>query len=303
LRVSEITAAFEGKGPGAGAALSRFAAWRRNLRRRAAPPRQQPAGNAGPLRPAVAIVEAGLAVLIGIFAAKAFWALFAPLPAAPSVEVAPAPAATTAAAAINPFRLTLSAAAPAAVVEAPAAVETSLNLTLFGTWAVEAGGATAIISANGQAQKVYRIGEEICCGASLAAVYPDRVLISRAGARETLRLPNKSEAAAAPLGASAPASRATASLADLVTVRATTASNGAFALQLAPGSDPARFEDLGLRAGDLLVAIDGAPLSADPAATQRLLSNASGARTVTLTVERDGVSLPVEVDLGAAMAN
>lgn len=309
--MSELSAAaFGRKGAGGGGpAASRLIELVRRLRPALTPP-NRPTTQRPRVAPLVAVIEAVLAILIGILAAKAFWALFGPLPVAPSAEIATtAPRAVPSGAAIDPFRLTFSAEAPAADIarSAPVAVETSLNLTLFGTWSDAGGGGTAIISANGETQKVFRIGEEICCGASLSAVYPDRVLISRAGAQETLRLPNKIEqpTSGAPQQAAtvAPASGPRAFIGDFVNVFPSNSVDGKFALQLAPGNDEARFRALGLRSGDLLLAVDGQTAPQDPAAAEKLLSVSLRARNVTLTIEREGVSLPVEINLGAPVEN
>ena len=63
----------------------------------------------------------------------------------------------------------------------------SLNLVLTG---VMVGGANnfAFISINGNNENAFGIGEEILAGAALHAVYPDRAVLRRAGALESLIL-------------------------------------------------------------------------------------------------------------------
>src|SRR3990172_2495328 len=63
----------------------------------------------------------------------------------------------------------------------------SLNLVLNGVIASGAGG-YALISANGQSQEPFAVGQTITGGAVLQAVYSDRVVIRRNGALESLLL-------------------------------------------------------------------------------------------------------------------
>jgi general secretion pathway protein C len=63
----------------------------------------------------------------------------------------------------------------------------SLNLVLTGVIASDTGG-YALISVNGQAQEPYAVGQSVKDGTVLQAVYPDRVVIRRNGALESLLL-------------------------------------------------------------------------------------------------------------------
>ncbi len=60
----------------------------------------------------------------------------------------------------------------------------SLNLVLVGVVAP----GYALISVDGRAQEAYAVGQEVTAGAVLRAVYADRVLIERAGVTESLML-------------------------------------------------------------------------------------------------------------------
>ena len=64
---------------------------------------------------------------------------------------------------------------------------TSLNLALTGV-ILHGNGGFAIISANGGEATSFSVGEEILAGATLHAVYPDRALLRRAGALESMLL-------------------------------------------------------------------------------------------------------------------
>ena len=67
---------------------------------------------------------------------------------------------------------------------------TTANLTLAGTLAGrEPEHGWAIIGASGQSARVYATGAALPGGAKLFAVYTDRVILDRNGARESLLLP------------------------------------------------------------------------------------------------------------------
>jgi general secretion pathway protein C len=81
----------------------------------------------------------------------------------------------------------LAADTPVAVVEQEDAPDTQLSLELRGTiTATEEGQALAIIAERGGAERVYFIGDAVPGGASLHAVYLDRVLLRRGGRLEAL---------------------------------------------------------------------------------------------------------------------
>lgn len=251
-----------------------------------------PPRHGGRLQPLITLIEVLLVIAMALLAGKAFWALFAPLPIAQSP---PAPSARPAAlaAAGNPFR---ALAVDAPVIEAaPVAVETTLDLKLHGTWHDGEGRGTAVIQASGAPQKVFRIGEDICCGAKLEEVYADRVIISRGGAREAVLLPNKrSDSQTTEAPSAAPALTASA---PIVSVQLLGSGGGVSELRLFPSQDPAAFEALGLRPGDILVSVNGMPAQADVAATARLISTLSPDDIMGLTIKRDGVEFPLDVSV------
>lgn len=255
----------------------------------------------GKLQPLISLAEILLTLGIALFVGKAFWALFAPAPIAQSP---PAPAARAAVPdeIANPF---LPPSAEIAVVDAaPTVAETSLNLALRGTWHDGAGRGTAVIEVQGAPQKVFRIGEDICCGAKLEEVYADRAIISRGGAREALLLPNKrTDQGAIPTLASAQAPPA----GPVVSIAPMATESGGMELRLFPGGDPGQFEALGLRQGDILVSVNGSPAPVDVAAAALLFSNLSRDDVAQVTIKRDGIEFPLDVAvsdwLGAAGVN
>ncbi len=252
----------------------------------------------------VSIIELILVALIGAMIARLFWVvwaiLFAPPIAAPTSVAQDAPRAIAAAEA-NPFKTV----APETLVVAPvqAVAETALDLTLHGTWFEKDGRRSAIIQSGG-AQKTYSVGDEICCGASLAEVYADHVIISRGGAREILRSANSPEPSA---GVAIPAPAPPPSgqrprFEELVEAQAVTGADGAYRLQLFPKGQPAAFSALGLQAGDILVLVDGAPAPSDSSALLQMLAKLADAGTVSIEVERAGKPLQIELPLDAASA-
>ncbi|MEX0735295.1 MAG: type II secretion system protein GspC [Steroidobacteraceae bacterium] len=193
---------------------------------------------------------------------------------------------------------------------------TAANLTLAGTLAgLQPEQGWAIIGASGQAARVYATGAQVPGGAKLFAVYPDRVILDRGGTRESLMLPRMSSAGGGPLpaanlpGAAAPA----ASLADSVRqllVQNPSAGNDLLRPQpvfaggslkgyrVYPGRNRAQFVRLGLQPGDLVMAVNGAPLD-DPNRGLEILRGIGQGTAVTLTVDRGGQQQQITVDAAA----
>lgn len=161
----------------------------------------------------------------------------------------------------------------------------SLNLVLTGVIA-SAGGGYALISVNNQPQEPFAIGQSVTAGAVLQAVYPDRVVIQRNGALESLLLEGADKPAPG-VEVSAPTPAYTPAPAPGNVVRETSsnhyavqreqlaaqmrtpdflrqatvmpASGGGFQVQqLQPGS---LYEKLGLRAGDVIKTVNGQPIN------------------------------------------
>ncbi len=76
-----------------------------------------------------------------------------------------------------------------AVIADKNAPDTKLNLTLSGVFALEGGEGFAIIENESKKHKLYHIDDEITSGVTLHSVYPEYVLLSRAGSTEKLSLP------------------------------------------------------------------------------------------------------------------
>ncbi len=232
----------------------------------------------------------------------------APQPVA--VDVAAAPAVDLAA--IVNAHLFGIAAATGDPSSAPA---TSANLTLAGTLAgPDPAVGWAIIGASGQSARVYATGASLPGGTKLAAVYPDRVILDRNGARESLMLPRLSGGGAAgPVAYAQGAGAPPASLAD--SVRQLMAQDPAAANELLrpqpvfaggslrgyrvyPGRNRAQFARLGLQPGDLVTAVNGAALD-DPNRGLEILRGIGAGAAVMLSIDRNGQQQQLSVDPGA----
>lgn len=179
-------------------------------------------------------------------------------------------------------------------IDAP---ETRLNLTLRG---IAASGsreyARALIAGPDAKEKVYAIGAEVPGGALVHEIHADRVLLNRRGTLETLRLPKfgggdgpAPPIEAQPVGAVAIDNlrnqAATDELVEIVRPQAVMVDGQLRGFRVYPGRDRQRFARLGLRAGDLVTAVNGSPLT-DMAQSLEALRVLAGDGEVSLTVER-----------------
>jgi type II secretion system protein C len=251
-------------------------------------------------RKVVLVVEALLAALIGLVLAHIILP-WASLPS-PSAEPPPRAVATDRSAeSANPFKAT----APSATQEQIETAETNLALVLKGTW-FEEDGASAIVELDGK-QKIYHVGDAICCGAVLREIRADEVIIERAGAVESIRLPRLQNREAPnqsqDLGV-AHAESGAAQLADLSLSRFSeiarvepTGDAGHQEFRLFPGADASAFSEAGLLPGDVLVALDDNPAPPNLSDLGVLLQQMQGKTELQVTVQRDGVDVPLTVRL------
>jgi general secretion pathway protein C len=166
--------------------------------------------------------------------------------------------------------------------QSPASIPlTSLNLVLTGVM-VSGTNSFAFITINGSNETSYGIGEEILAGATLQAVYPDRVIIRRGGALESLVLKDN---LALPEGSIVTAQQ-NRNVAPLAGVRGTgksftvernvltqqmqkpeflnqalmvpNAGGGFLIREIQPGSV---YEKLGMRTGDVIRSVNGQPIN------------------------------------------
>jgi general secretion pathway protein C len=200
------------------------------------------------------------------------------------------------------------------------APQSSANLLLAGTIATQdPKRGVAIISDAGGPSKVYSVGERIG-GASLHSVYLDHVILDRGGALETLLMPRQvppSSRATAALRRPAADPRTAAavdnirrmvqqdpSILDQVMRVVASYDNAAGKLRgfrAYPGRNRAIFSKLGLKAGDLVTAINGTPLD-DPQRSQDVFNTIQTSDRVTVTIERGGQKQDITLNIAQVAA-
>jgi general secretion pathway protein C len=161
--------------------------------------------------------------------------------------------------------------------------------------------------------RVYRVGATVPGGAVLHAVQVDRVLLNRGGTIEALLMPVR------PSGASAPPPMAVANsgnsaarvqqvlrdnpalIGQVIQRQAVLADGRLRGMRVYPGSNAQAFNRLGLRAGDLVTAINGTTLEGQTRA-EEIFNSLSGAAEARVTVVRNGSPLELQLNL-AEMAS
>jgi general secretion pathway protein C len=182
--------------------------------------------------------------------------------------------------------------------------ETRLNLSLKGTIAASnQEEAIAIIADASNEEKIYVVRDTVAPGATLHAVYADRVVINRGGVLEVLRLPKEFPQGSAPTRRSATTVSRTAAanpqsiqsvvtqnaakLADVIRPTPYYVSGQMQGYRVYPGRDRQQFQALGLRPGDLIKDIDGAALT-NPQQAAQIFQGLGEKEQVSVTVERNG---------------
>ncbi|MGJ3232713.1 MAG: type II secretion system protein N [Oceanicaulis sp.] len=271
-------------------------------------------------RLAARAAEIALVLVIAWLAAQALWFMLYGAEAR-RLEIAPGAAGPAGAAEIRDlsglesFTVFASRARGDAAPE-EAAPETRLNLVLRGvrTGASPLDG-SAVIEAPGQGQRALPAGAEIADGVRLVEIFPDRVIINRRGARETIYLREESRraaaAAAAPRPAAAPgaASSRAAPLSgepDLELAARLDTEDWVDGLRLEPVLDGGAMRGLrvrdntrlevlraaGLQPGDVILSVNGVRLDGASAA-RAVAQSFETAGEVRLQIERAGA--PVEL--------
>jgi len=224
---------------------------------------------------------------------------------------------------------------PARPGAGPGAPATTLAMMLHGTLADrDPGSGIAVISDGERGERAYRAGEDVAPGVRLARVYPDHVILVHDGAEETLRLTRDqnlmpadivrppspagprasrtggggaaSSSAAATTGtARAPADwQATVErlrsdpdeLAKRVQIVPVLDGGRLTGVRLATVRDAALLERLGLRAGDVVTAVNGAPVDSI-ARGQQIVESLRSAASARVTVLRDGKPTDITISL------
>lgn len=250
--------------------------------------------------------EVTLTIVFAAVSATLIWKAFEP-PAWASTDESALTAAAPRRAAfpailteIDPFHRAVAAGPRTAAAHAP---ETMLNLQLFGIRAgVGDTAGSAIVATPDNVQGVYTVGQEIMSGVRLEEVLPNRVVIRRNGVTESLSFDRDSamrQNAAVPSGATAQAPVAVVNAAadahrlDLDAMKSLamvlrsspTDRGGASGLLLDGSVDPSLLRQAGLESGDLLLLVNGTPVSDAGSFASLATLTAQG---LTLEIERKG---------------
>lgn len=161
----------------------------------------------------------------------------------------------------------------------------------------------AIIGESAAAAKVVAVGQQVPGGATLHSVYPDRAVIDRAGALESVLLPRRTAGSMAP-PPPPPVQAANSPEASLERMRRLVNDDPGMIGQVMrpqpvfsggkmkgfrvyPGANRQAFARIGLRAGDLVTAINGTPLD-DKDRAQEIFSTLSSSTDARVSVTRNG---------------
>ncbi len=194
------------------------------------------------------------------------------------------------------------AAAAVAPEELENLPETRQNLTLKGIIAATVPELSAAIIEDGSKDEAtYQIGDTIVSGASLHAVYVDRVVLNENGTLTNLVLPAEYTAVRAqPVrrqntrrnntradSIQSVVAQNVSRLADVIRPTPYFVNGQQQGYRVYPGRDRRQFQALGLRPGDLIKEIDGQSLT-DPTQAMKIFQSLGSASQVSVTVERDG---------------
>lgn len=272
------------------------------------------------------LTSAVLVLVLAWLLAQLVWAVapaptaarWMPVPPAPNAPVRQVPANAAAMHGVGDlFGHYASTAADNTNVRALAtAPETQLNLKLLGILAnrQSPSQSRALIAPGNGDDQPYALGQAVTSGVLLKAIFPDRVVLSRNGKLETLRLDldqtsasNESDVPIAVAGQSAANSEKMseirtqllanpAAAAQFIRVQPVEAPGGGqMGYRIYPGSNHSAFTATGLHPGDIVTAINGVPLN-NPAQTLQLLSELSQAQQVSVSVKRGSQTLTTTLD-------
>src|SRR5689334_712527 len=164
----------------------------------------------------------------------------------------------------------------------------------------------AIIGESAQAAKVVAVGQQVPGGAQLDSVYSDRAIINRGGALEAVYLPRQSGggivsaaapppmAQAAPQGNDAMIDRMRklvnddpGMLSQIMRPQPVFAGGEMKGFRVYPGANRQAFSRMGLRAGDMVTAINGTPLN-DKDRAQEIFGTLGSSTDARVTITRNG---------------
>jgi general secretion pathway protein C len=188
--------------------------------------------------------------------------------------------------------------APPALVNDANAPLTNMPLILTGIIAsTDPKDGLAIIGTSATNTKIYPVGERVPGNARVHAVYTDRVLLERNGAIEALTLPQRfGGAGPAPIAAPGPnavdrvqrvLSNEPGLISDVLRPQPVFVDGKLHGYRVSAGRNPKAFSSLGLRNGDLVLAINGTALD-DPSRGNDIFNSLGNSDQAHVTVLRNG---------------
>jgi general secretion pathway protein C len=163
----------------------------------------------------------------------------------------------------------------------------------------------AIIGESAQAAKVIAVGQQVPGGAHLHSVYADRAIIDRAGALESVFMPRRTAGpGAAPSMPPPPVAAGESNEAMIERMRRLVSDDPGLIGQVMrpqpvfaggemkgfrvyPGANRQAFARMGLRAGDMVTAINGTPLN-DKDRAQEIFGTLASSTDARVTITRNG---------------
>lgn len=222
-----------------------------------------------------------------------------------NAAVAPPPRPLDIAALVN-AHLFGNAAVQATEGDPSNAPPSSMPLVLAGLLATEDPKlGMAIIGESATAAKVVAVGKAVPGGATLHSVYSDRAVIDRSGTLESVFLPRRTEGAGGPPPALPPPVAGNNNneamldrmrkmvnddpgiIGQVMRPQPVFAGGKMRGFRVYPGSNRQAFARMGLRAGDLVTAINGTPLD-DKDRAQEIFNTISSSTDARVTVTRNG---------------
>ncbi len=199
------------------------------------------------------------------------------------------------------------------VVNAP---DTSLSWTLKGVFTnPDASRSAAILSPQGQSEKLYRVGASLPGNVKLQEVFADRVILDRGGRLETLRLKRHDTPAARSNSSrrSAAAALPTATqdeprvdrdawvndpqrFLDVISANPVMEDGVLYGLEVSPARNAREFEAAGFVPGDVITEVNGSPVS-EITDYRDLLAELADASSVSVSLERNGEPMNITINM------
>lgn len=231
-----------------------------------------------------------------------------PIAMPPPNSMAPAQQGVDIQAIVNAHLFDVPTAAPQ--TDAANAPPTQANLVLTAVFASpDPTKGLAIIGESAQSARVFAVGGAVQPGVRLHQVYPDRVILDRAGRLEALSLPRRGTGALVINRPPPPTQQSQfvsnlrqmaetnpSAFAEIIRPQPVFANGVQRGYRVYPGRNRAQFSKLGLVPGDLVMSINGTPLD-DPQRSMEIFNTMGSSDRVTVTVERNGQSQELTLNM------